>query len=136
MEQSFFESLFSKKIKSKSNAQKILKMSFGTCSIPIIFTIFIHTFFPDIFSEVIANDNATTTIVYVIGLIMFGLGWFIFKKATWAAYAAIIVFIGPNIIDAIISESFPSISLFDMWLIVFAVASIRSIKCLKQESAE
>jgi hypothetical protein len=133
--QGFFGAIFSKKVESSVNAHKILKLSFVLCVLPIVVIAVLHLFFPDIFSEAIAPDQVTIFVAYVFGLSMALLGWLIIKRKIWAAYTSIAFFIGPNIIDAIISTSIPDLGLYDMWFVIFMAASIRSIKCLQQENA-
>ncbi len=133
--QGFLGALFSKKVESSVNAQKILKLSFILCVLPIGVITLLHLFFPNVFSEAIAPDQLTIIVAYVFGLSMALLGWLIFKRKIWAAYTSIVFFIGPNIIEAIISTSMPDIGLYDMWFVIFMAASIRSIKCLQQENA-
>lgn len=80
MEQGFWSALFSTKIESATGAQKILKVTFVFCSVPLLIVIFFNLFLPDLFYKSIAKDQTEQIIAYVFSVLMLALGGLVLKK--------------------------------------------------------
>ncbi len=131
MSQGMFGVLFSQTVESDSAARKLLKGALFLCHVPIIVLAIIWLFSYDIYIDT-HGDEITEIVSLIYCISMAVLGWLVFKKQLWATYLVLSFVVIPTLLDAYFSSSFPDFSFFDVLLFLFMMASMRSIKYLRE----